>query len=491
MLLAGAPTARAQFVVPTTLPLKETGTAVWYFLGDKVVGLSATLKGGEYTGRFDAYSLSDAKFLWRLDAPLGEKGSDVYPRGTTGYFGHLRVVGQGPLSLVDVNTGTILWTVPCKAAKVPKKSGEKILRRLSVLYILPAGAERDSGDVIPDHLAIAGERFQGVSLADGKTLWETKDKPGLLCGAYGRLALFGKGSKLTAYSSENGAKEWEYDYKGNEAVYTVGDLLDRQQGVPEGMTDILVVGPGAVSRLDTATGKVVWKVKRGGMRWQGTALALLTLGKGKIAAYDWSTGSRLWETKAKVRPKSFAYDSGGYIVLIDAEKKVGDDLRPPYRVTVVNGKTGKIVWAKKDLGGKKIVNYSFAVPGQIRLVSKKEVVANLNVADGGAAAAPAGVENQRFVEYSRGSKTLICRDFVGNVAWTREDEISERASFTVKKDYVVWPTKRGIVEVISLSDGMLRWRSDFEESPRPFLNEAGTYLVVQGKEDVTIVKMVD
>jgi outer membrane protein assembly factor BamB len=227
------------------------------------------------------------------------------------------------------------------------------------------------------------------------------------------------------------------------------------------------------------------------MRWQGTALALLTLGKGKIAAYDWSTGSRLWETKAKVRPKSFAYDSGGYIVLIDAEKKVGDDLRPPYRVTVVNGKTGKIVWAKKDLGGKKIVNYSFAVPGQIRLVSKKEVVANLNVADGGAAAAPAGVENQRFVEYSRGSKTLICRDFVGNVAWTREDEISERASFTVKKDYVVWPTKRGIVEVISLSDGMLRWRSDFEESPRPFLNEAGTYLVVQGKEDVTIVKMVD
>jgi outer membrane protein assembly factor BamB len=135
--------------------------------------------------------------------------------------------------------------------------------------------------------------------------------------------------------------------------------------------------------------------KAGGVRWRGSTYAAVAVGGGKVTGYDWNTGAKLWETKAG--SKLVSHDAGDYVVLIDAKKKKNDVYLPPFKVSVVDGKTGKIVWTMKDLAKKQIVNYSFPVPGQIRLVSKKGVVANLNLSDGRPGLPPAEVWKQRFV----------------------------------------------------------------------------------------------
>ena len=258
----------------------------------------------------------------------------------------------------------------------------------------------------------------------------------------------------------------------------------------------MIVDKNVVTRVSTTTGKAVWKVKRGGVNWQGSVHAVLANGGDKTTAYDWNTGAKLWEVKAGSRP--FGYDSGDYIVFVDADKNVRNeadaatnasmDYLPPYKFTVVDAKTGNVLWTKKDLDGKDIVSHSLAVPGQIRLTSDKGGVANLNIADGTPAVAPDGIENQRFVTYDKKEKTLFCRDFAGAVVWTREAEMSSRSEYQVRQDYVVWPQKDGVVEMIALSDGKFRWRSQFDENPRPYVNEDGTYIVVQQKNELTIVK---
>ena len=75
--------------------------------------------------------------------------------------------------------------------------------------------------------------------------------------------------------------------------------------------------------------------------------------------------------------------------------------------------------------------------------------------------------------------------------WTRDEEISKRATFTLGPGFVIWPTKKGTVELIQLRDGMLRWKSYFDqESPRAYMDDTGKILAVQGKNDITIVKLI-
>ena len=415
-------------------------------------------------------------------------------------------------SLVNAANGQVIWQRETKGLTYSAKQGfwvgaakyqgleggKKKRRQLEAFPLSPAvTAPYEFGGTAPDRVAIVGERFEGLNLADGEPLWKTKDKPGILRAAYGDLAIFQDGDELTAFNAATGFKAWKYDLKGNGSrIYTVDDLLALNHAVPEGMNDLMISDKNVVTRLSLMTGFEVWKVKKGGVNWQGSAHAVLAKGGDKTTAYDWNTGAKLWEVKAGSRP--FAYDSGDYIVFVDANKNVkteaeaaknvGMDYLPPFRFTAVDAKTGKIVWTKKDIDGKDIISHSFTVPGQIRLISEKGVVANLNVADGTPGAPPEEIEKQRFVEYDKKAKTLVCRDFAGAVVWTRKGEMSEASEFQVRKDYVVWPQKDGVVEMIALSDGAFRWKSQFDENPHPYVNKDGTYVVVQQRKELTIVK---
>jgi outer membrane protein assembly factor BamB len=414
-------------------------------------------------------------------------------------------------SLVNAANGQVIWQHETKGITYNAKQGhwtraakyqgleggKKKRRQLEAYPVSPLGTEYEFGGTEPERVAMVGERLEVVNLADGQPLWKTKDKPGILRGAYGKLAFFQKGDDLTAIDVATGAQALKYDLKANSsAVYTVDDIIALDHGVPEGMHDLMIIDKNAVTRVSTTTGKAVWKMKRGGVNWQGSVHAVLAKGGDKTTAYDWNTGAKLWEVKAGSRP--FGYDSGDYIVFVDADKNVRNeadaatnasmDYLPPYKFTVVDAKTGNVLWTKKDLDGKDIVSHSLAVPGQIRLTSDKGGVANLNIADGTPAVAPDGIENQRFVTYDKKEKTLFCRDFAGAVVWTREAEMSSRSEYQVRQDYVVWPQKDGVVEMIALSDGKFRWRSQFDENPHPYVNEDGTYIVVQQKNELTIVK---
>ena len=414
-------------------------------------------------------------------------------------------------SLVNAANGQVIWQHEFKGltydgkqrhwARAAKyqglEGGKKKRKQLEAYPISPAGSGYTFGGTAPERAALVGERMEVINLADGESVLKTKDKPGILRGAYGELAFFQKGDDLTAIDVVTGTQQLKYDLKrDNSAVYTVDDILALGHGVPEGMTDIMISDKNVVTRVSTGTGKAVWKAKRGGVNWQGSVHAVLANGGDKTTAYDWNTGAKLWEVKAGSRP--FGYDSGDYIVFIDAGKNVRNeadaasnvsmDYLPPYKFTAVNAKTGDVVWTKKDIDGKDIVSHSFTVPGQIRLTSDKGAVANINIADGTPGVALGGIENQRFVTYDKKKKMLICHDFAGAEVWTREAEMSESCEFQVRKDYVVWPQKNGVVEMIALLDGAFRWRSQFDENPHPYVNEDGTYFVVQQQKELTIVK---
>lgn len=566
-----APRASADLLKADTVPIQDEGEAVWVFFGDTVVGLYKELKkdSDSYLGRVNACSLPERKFLWRFAVSLGDKDLDISSRTIPDFENNRLYIGTGPLSMLDVSTGTFKWIIPCEtlgfiqpgatiflpgdrlltlgAKECRQKSawdsmdepcftmvnaangqviwqhetkgltydarqgywaraatyqglggGEEKRRQLEAYPVSPEGTGYAFSGTAPERVAIAGERFEFVNLADGEPLWKMKDKPGIFRGASGELAFFQKGDELWAFSVATGAPAWKYELKGNSsAIYTVDDIIALGHKVPEGMIDIMISDGNVVTRVDATTGKKLWSVKRGGVNWQGSVHAVLANGGDKTTAYDWNTGAKLWEVKAGSRP--FGYDSGDYIVFVDAAKNVrteadaaknvGMDYLPPYKVTVVNAKTGQIVWTRKDIDGKDIVSHSSAVPGQIRLTSDKGVVENLHISNGSPGGAPEGIENQRFLMYDKKKKTLFCRDFVGGVVWTREAEMSLASDYQIMKDCVVWPQRDGTVELIALSDGQFRWRSTFDESPHPYVNADGTYLVVQQKKKLTIVKM--
>ncbi|MGH7681138.1 MAG: PQQ-binding-like beta-propeller repeat protein, partial [Candidatus Eiseniibacteriota bacterium] len=415
-------------------------------------------------------------------------------------------------SLVNAANGQVIWQYETKslifdgnkghwtgAAKYQgQEGGDKKRRQLEAFPLSSSPSGYALSDTMPDRLAIAGELLEGVNFEDGKQLWKTKDKPGILRGAYGDLGIFQDGDELTAFNLATGTKAWKYELKANSStIYTADDLKALNHAVPDGMNDLMISDRNVVTRLSTMTGFKVWSVKRGGVNWQASTHAVLAKGGDETTAYDWDTGKELWEVKAGSRP--FAYDQGDYIVFVDADKNEkteadaatnkGMEYLPPYKFTVVNAKTGQIAWTKKDIGGKDIVSHSFAVPGQIRLISENRVVANLNISDGTPGGAPAGIENQRIVSYDEKKKTLVCTDFAGGLVWTREAEISANGPFQVRHDYVVWAQKNGIVEAIALADGSLQWKSTFAENPHPFVNEDGTAIVVQHGSEVTIVTL--
>lgn len=406
-------------------------------------------------------------------------------------------------TMIDTNTGKILWQYETKSleyemalgywARVAKLQGRSVTKdkRLQIESMLASPKGNDFDFDVPgaDRLVIAGERFEGISLADGSSLYRTKDKPGILRGAYDGRAFFRDGDKVTAFNASNGAEAWTFDAKSKGAyVYTLDDLVDMGQGAPDGMHDVLISGTDDVARVATATGRATWTVKRGGMSWWTSKEAFLTESGDKITAYDWAKAAKIWEAKIGSKPKPT--DAGDYIVFVDGEKWASGSPTPPFRFTVANGKSGQIAWTRKDVDGKKIVDWHLQGPDRIRMENEKGSVATFNVADGSPAAAPQEIADRYLVSYVEKAKALQCHDASGTLVWERKGESGmSDASFLTGKDCVVWASKEGTVEVIGRADGKSMWSASGLKEPGVFVNPAGTCLVVQNKKDLTIVKL--
>lgn len=556
VLLQSAAGSAADMFPSATLPLQDEGNAGWNFSGDIVVGMVSEKKDGQWMGRFTAYSLNEPKLLWHLDQSLGDPDLDAESRLFPDPVKNQWYIGTGPLSRLDLETGKLLWTVPCDEigfvnpaharflsgdrilvmgskkckqssdydamkepsfamldantgkilwryetksyeyelalgywARVAKFQGRRVAKdkriQLESMLASTKAATYDLDAPEPEILVIAGERFEGVNLADGSPRFKTKDKVGILRGAFGGRVFFREGDDVTAFDAPSGAVAWTYDLKKKGAtIYTVDDLVEMDHGVPAGLRDIMISESEIVSRVSVDTGKALWTVKRGGLSWQGSSHALLTKGDDKTIAYDWNTGAKLWESKIGQKPKG--YDAGDFIVFVDGGEGNNAKLVPPYKLTVANGKTGQIVWSKKDVNGKKITGFTFDVPGQIRLQSERGVD-NVNVADGTPATAPEGAASRFFTTFS--AKGVECRDWSGNVVWTRKGEAFSIPRNQPRNGLIFWATKDGLVEVIGEADGATKWQTKAGKEPQFSVNLKGTYMVVQNKKDVTIVKL--
>lgn len=546
----------------TTLPLQNEGATIWTFAGDKVIGRTGDKKDGQWMGRFNAFSLSEAKLLWHLDQSLGEPDVDVSSRVFQDPIKNQWYLGTGPLSRLDPETGKVAWSIPCDQigfvnpsytrllsgdrmlvmgtkkcdekseydalkepvfsmvdtntgkvlwrygtksyeyelglgfwARVAKYSGKRYSKekRIQIESMLtspkPAGDELDAPD--PDRMALAGERFEGVNLSDGTPVFKTKDKVGILRGAFGGRIFFREGDEVTAYDMYTGAEAWKFDLKKkNTTIYTVDDLIAEGHSVPEGIRDIFISEAEVVSRVSTETGKALWTIKREGMNWQGSKHGLLTKGGSKTIAYDWTTGAKLWESKIGGKPKGV--DAGDYIVFADGTFVPSAFPDPPYELTIAVGKTGQIVWTKKEVNGKKIDELDLDVPGVIRLQSEKGVEF-LNIADGKpatVATAAAGSKEpagSTFIKINK--KGVKCLDAAGKVVWERKGEPGLIPPDQPKNGMVFWSTEAGGVEVINVADGSTLWKAATAKLPEVVVNNAGTYMVVQNKKEVTIVKL--
>ena len=363
------------------------------------------------------------------------------------------------------------------------------------MLVTPRGGFDETGVYQPDRLAVAGEQWESVRLSDGVPLFKTTDKPGILRGAYDGTAFFRDGDKFNAYTVAGASPIWTFDLKGKGVtVYTADDLIDQGHGAPDGMGDLLVAESDIVSRVSAETGRAAWTLKRGGMSWWGSKHAFLTESGDKVFAYDWRTGAKMWEAKIDGKPKPV--DAGHAIVFVSGDKSGTQS--PPFRFTTVKGSGGQVFWTRKDMDGRKIVDWQMVGSGQIRLTSDKEAVVNLNIADGSPATTPTTAsesekgaqQNGYFVTYLQKDKKIQCHDYSGKLVWERKGENSMVPAYRMGRGCVVWASKDGTVEIIGLADGASMWKQKVDtKSPQPSVNDAGTYMVIQNQKEVSIVKL--
>jgi outer membrane protein assembly factor BamB len=562
LLLPAVPAAAD--LAATTIPIQAEGPTLWTFAGDKAIVRSATKKGGEIIGHFDAYTVVEPKPIWHADLSFGKADVEVDTRILPDSKHDQWYVGTGPFSLLDIGTGTIRWTIPCDKigfvdpshvrvlsgdrmltvgtkkcdpgsafdalkepvfsmvdtktgsvlwsyatksyeyelglgfwAKVAQYQGRRVQKekRIQIEYMLasPSGGDFDYSGPEADRLVVVGERFEGIRLSDGSPLYKTKDKVGVLRGAFDGKVFCRDGDKVTAYDVVTGGETWTFDLKKkNTSIYTIDDMRDLGYGVPDEMRDIMISEVDIVSRVSVATGKAVWTVKRGGMSWQGSVHGFLTKSGDKIVAYDWNTGTKLWESKVGSKPK--AIDSGEYIVCMDGADMVDGTPLPPFKFTVVNGKTGQILWSKKDVDGKKIIDYGLEVPGQI-WIQTEGLVQFLSLADGtsagmGLTAAAAGAEgNENGYSVSFYNKGVRCRDASGKTIWERKGSKYFPPKGQPRNGLVIWTTSDGDVEVIGAADGSTKWKTKTEKESYVVVNDDWSCMIVPGKKSATFVRL--
>ena len=407
------------------------------------------------------------------------------------------------LTMVDAATGRILWQYETKSleyklslgfwAKVAQYQGQQVSgeKRIQLDHFLasPGGGGYVFDAADPDRVVIAGERFEGVNLADGAPLFKSKDKPGILRGAYDGRVFFRDGDKVTGFDAGTGAELWTFDADSKGAyVYTVDDFASLNEGVPEDMHDIIISTGDKAFRVSTVTGKEAWAVKRGGMSWSTSQHAFMTESGDKITAYDWVSGAMMWEAKISSKPRP--HDAGDFIIFAEGTATDNVTPMPPFKFTVVSGRTGQIIWAKKDIGGKKISEWMLLGDERIVLLNEAGAVATLNVADGTPAEAPTRLEDRFIVKYVERQDALQCHDHLGNLVWQREGESTlPGRKYLAAGGCVVWVSKDGVAEVINRADGATLWEAKGLKESQAYLNADGTYLVVQSKKDFSIVRL--
>jgi outer membrane protein assembly factor BamB len=545
-----------------TMPLKDGGTDHWALFGDTLMGVDIDRGMLKMSGRVNAYSLAEGKFLWRTEVDAGYKMNEA---GPVLWFQQNRerlVVGTGPISalapgglqwvlqcdqfgpvslaaavhvkpdriltfgnnsckngyeddptviMIDGTSGKVVWSYKSKGQwfdvaggywdRVARFSGgpkKKTLQfRVWPLRNGPngyasageAGAAPD-GELEGDRVLLIGEHMEVLNMADGSVVWRSPKKVDRLEGINGPYVFLRDGDKLSAVKAGSGEAGWSMDLdRAGTVLYNGDDLVEQGDTSPLGPNDLLVSEHRFVSRVDLLTGQKKWTVKREGQGWYGTLNALMVVDDNAVTAFDWQTGAQRWQLKEGKFLHAMGDGSQPVMLLVERGKRENGVWSGPFKFFAVDQATGKVVWSRTDLDGKKITDFDFALPGQVRLASEAGKVVNLTIADGSPAVPPASAGQTRFVAYSASAKALQCRNYAGDIVWERKGEVAEKHGVTVRGDAVVWAAKNGEVEIIGLTDGSSRWKAKADGNPNVWVDAAGTRLVVPKGGSVTVVNL--
>ena len=406
--------------------------------------------------------------------------------------------------LIDGKSGAVRWSYKSKGqwfdepggywARVASyQSGEKTKSLQFRVFPIARGPQgyAPSLGADADRVLIVGERLEALNLADGALLWRSPKKIDRLEGMYGPHVFLRDGDKLTAFKAETGEPAWSMDLdRSGTTLYDARDLRAQSDSSPLGPDDLMVSESQLVTRLNLLTGEKKWTVRRGGgAGWQASPEALLVRSEQAVRAFDWETGAQRWELKAGPYLRAVGDASRPVLLLMDGGKRERGQWIGPYKFVVADKATGRVVWSRADIEGKKITAFDLAVPGQVRLTSEAGKVLNLTIADGTPGQGAANGAAARFVAYSPAAKALVCRDYAGQVVWERKGEVSERTPPIILKDVVVWAAKNGDVEIIALVDGASRWKVKAKGNPFAWADQGESVVVVPTGESVSVVRL--
>lgn len=417
-----------------------------------------------------------------------------------------KVMEEPWIHLVNIGSGQLLWSHETKALEVEVQGGywARVARfqgagktTVSQILALPygkvGGAYRQTSSAEADRVIVIGQRLEALNIATGAVLWRTREKVGEFEAAFGNLVFTRDGDELSAHDVGTGALAWTMDLNSKGArLYSADDLVEEGDLAPFGPEAFMVSEGKVVSLVEAATGRKKWTVRRDDADWQATPAALLVAEDDRLIAYDWTTGARRWEMKASRRLRAYGFDRPGVALLVDRGKFGDGEYTGPFRFWGVDLATGTVAWTRTDLDGKRIADFDVAYPGQVRVTSEAGRVANLNIADGSAATAPAGAEDARFVVYSAKGKVLRAFNYAGDVVWERQGERSPArdGGFKVGGGVVVWLARSGTVEAIALRDGTSLWKAEVRGHPRAYMDDDGRYVVVPHERSVEILQIV-
>ena len=274
--------------------------------------------------------------------------------------------------------------------------------------------------------------------------------------------------------------------KAGTSLYNGDDLVAQGDTSPLGPTDLLVSEHRFVNRVDLFTGQKKWTVKRDGSSWYGALGFLYVTDDDSFTAYDWQTGTQRWQVKAGKFLHVLGNQSGPVIVLVERGKKEDGKWVGPFKFVGVDQATGRVVWSKADVGGKKVTSFEFMGDGQLAMNSETGGLLVINIADGSTAG---GDGSGCYPAYAPAVKSLQCRSATGDVAWERKGEISENYELQWLSKAVLWAAKNGDVEVISRADGASLWKSKSTGNPRLWFNQRRTQMAVTGNGNVTVVNL--
>ncbi len=182
-------------------------------------------------------------------------------------------------SMINTATGGFMWHYETKsleydnalgywarAAQFPGAQVQKDKRQqLITMLVTPKGEFDETGIYEPDRLAVVGEQWECVRLSDGVPPSRRRTNSGSSAARTTGRRSSATRTRSTRTRSHGAAPIWTFDLKGKGVtVYTADDLIDQGDGVPDGMSDILVSEPDIVSRVDIETGRAAWTVSAAG-----------------------------------------------------------------------------------------------------------------------------------------------------------------------------------------------------------------------------------